>query len=92
MHEIGYRLRELIQRGDFPSAIQLCVEAKNTAEVHSFYDSIREMSKNLNKKLESMESHVDDALASMTVVFNVDRYIFIHSAYQMLGKTQVKGR
>jgi hypothetical protein len=65
------------------------VEAKNAADAHSFYESAKDISKNLSKKLASMETYLDDALASMTVVFNTDRYTFIHSAYQMLGKTQV---
>jgi hypothetical protein len=47
------------------------------------------MSKNLSKTLGTMEAHIDDALASMTIVFNVDRYALIQSAYQMLGKTEV---
>lgn len=38
-----------------------------------------------------MESHIDDALAAMTIVFDVDRYSLVMSAYQMLDKLKVKG-
>lgn len=38
----------------------------------------------------SMESHIDDALAAMTIVFDVDRYSLVMSAYQMLDKLKVK--
>lgn len=45
------------------------------------------MSKNLAMTLGTMESHIDDALASMTMSFNPDRYNLIYSAYLMLNKT-----
>ncbi|KAI6223637.1 Coiled-coil domain-containing protein [Aphelenchoides fujianensis] len=87
LHETGYRLRDLMQASSL-AAIALCVEAKHAANLYSSYDSIRDMSNNLSKKLESMEAHIDDALASSTVVFNYDRYALIQTAYQMLGKTE----
>ncbi|KAI6222125.1 hypothetical protein M3Y95_00951200 [Aphelenchoides besseyi] len=88
LHDTGYKLRDLMQRGEFPSAIQLCVEAKHAADLYSAFDSIRDMSDNLAKKLGSMEAHIDDALASSTVVFNYDRYSLVQTAYQMVGKTE----
>lgn len=36
-----------------------------------------------------MESHIDDALASLTVVFDIDRYTLVYSAYLMLDKVEV---
>lgn len=90
-----------LQAGDFPNAIQLCVEAKNAAAEYSHYTAVRwvltwvpvtslvlrELSENLSKRLGSMESYIDDALAQMTLAFRPDKYVLIYSAYEMLGKT-----
>lgn len=38
-----------------------------------------------------MESHIDDALASLTVVFDDDRYALVYSAYKILNKVDVGG-
>lgn len=39
-----------------------------------------------------MESHIDDALAAMTIVFDVDRYSLVMSAYQMHDKLEVRNK
>ncbi|KAH7726604.1 Protein VESA-1 [Aphelenchoides avenae] len=88
LHETEYRLKELMQDGDFPGAIQLCVEAKNVMTRYDHYTCVRDISDNLCKALESMESHIDDALAGLTVVFDDDRYALVHSAYKMLNKVE----
>jgi hypothetical protein len=89
LYETEFQLRELIQEGNFPTAIQLCVEAKNVTSQYNYFDCISDLSKNLSKTLESMESHIDDALAGLTVMFDYSRYSLVCSAYQMLNKTEV---
>ncbi|CAD5208924.1 unnamed protein product [Bursaphelenchus xylophilus] len=84
--ESNQRVKELMSKGDFPSAIRLCVEAKNAADDYKRYDAIRDLSVNLAKRLGSMESHIDDALASMTLGFDEEKYQFVYSAYKMLNK------
>lgn len=66
-----------------------CVKWGKNLKFKKFSQLFRELSENLAKTLESMESHIDDALAAMTIVFDVDRYSLVNSAYQMLGKLQV---
>uniref|UniRef100_A0A914D005 Vacuolar protein sorting-associated protein 54 N-terminal domain-containing protein n=1 Tax=Acrobeloides nanus TaxID=290746 RepID=A0A914D005_9BILA len=88
LYETEFRLKELIQEGDFPGAIQLCVEAKNAARVYENYSCIRDLTANLCRTLESMESHIDDALAGLTVVFDINRYSLVYSAYLMLDKVE----
>ena len=39
-----------------------------------------------------MESHIDDALAGLTVLFDDDRYALVYSAYKMLNKVEVRTR
>uniref|UniRef100_A0A914ED59 Coiled-coil domain-containing protein 132 n=1 Tax=Acrobeloides nanus TaxID=290746 RepID=A0A914ED59_9BILA len=88
LYETEFRLKELIQEGDFPGAIQLCVEAKNAARVYENYSCIKDLTANLCRTLESMESHIDDALAGLTVVFDINRYSLVYSAYLMLDKVE----
>ncbi|CAD5206190.1 unnamed protein product [Bursaphelenchus okinawaensis] len=84
--ESNIRVKDLINKGDFPSAIRLCVEAKNAADEYRQYHAIRDLSNTLSTRLGTMESHIDDALASMTTSFDVDKYRFIYSAYKMVNK------
>ena len=84
LYETEFRLQELVQEGDFPLAIRLCVEATNAAQEYISFNCIREVSAKFTKILSSMESHIDDALAAMTVVYDQDRYTLVYSAYQML--------
>ncbi|KAE9556302.1 hypothetical protein FO519_000485 [Halicephalobus sp. NKZ332] len=84
LYETEFRLQELVQEGDFPLAIRLCVEATNAAQEYISFNCIKELSSKFTKILSSMESHIDDALAAMTVVYDQDRYSLVYSAYQML--------
>ncbi|KAI1728650.1 vacuolar-sorting protein 54, of GARP complex domain-containing protein [Ditylenchus destructor] len=88
LYETEYRLKEVMEEGDFPTAIQICVEAINAAQRYIHFHSVKELSEKLAKTLESMESHIDDALAALTVVFDVDKYSLVNSAYRMLGKLE----
>uniref|UniRef100_A0A7E4VMX7 Exocyst complex component Sec10 n=1 Tax=Panagrellus redivivus TaxID=6233 RepID=A0A7E4VMX7_PANRE len=88
LYETEFRLQELVQEGDFPMAIRLCVEATNAAQEFIAFDCIKGVSKKFTKILSSMESHIDDALATMTVAYDLDKYTLVYSAYQMLDNVQ----
>ncbi|TKR68429.1 hypothetical protein L596_024418 [Steinernema carpocapsae] len=89
LHETEYRLKELIQNGEFPTAIRICVEAKNAASDYSHFSCIGELSEKLTKIMESIECELDDALASIATVFNPDRYALIHAGYKILERESI---
>uniref|UniRef100_A0A914D9E8 Vacuolar protein sorting-associated protein 54 N-terminal domain-containing protein n=1 Tax=Acrobeloides nanus TaxID=290746 RepID=A0A914D9E8_9BILA len=88
LYETEFRLKELIHERDFPGAIQLCVEAKNAARMYENYSCIRDLTINLCRTLESMESHIDDGLDGLTVVFDINRYSLVYLAYLMYDKVE----
>lgn len=65
------------------------MEAIDLAQRHGHFNCVKQVAESLAKILGSMESHIDDALAAQTIVFDVDRYCLVKSAYQMLGKLEV---
>jgi hypothetical protein len=89
LYETEFRLQELVQEGDFPLAIRLCVEATNAAQEFLHFNCIKEVSQKFTKILGTMESHIDDVLATLTVSYDQDRYALVYSAYGMLDN--VKG-
>uniref|UniRef100_A0A914YYW9 Vacuolar protein sorting-associated protein 54 N-terminal domain-containing protein n=1 Tax=Panagrolaimus superbus TaxID=310955 RepID=A0A914YYW9_9BILA len=89
LYETQFRLQELIQEGDFPLAIRLCVEATNATQEFLHFDCIKEVSQKFTKILGTMESHIDDVLATLTLSYDQDRYALVYSAYGMLDN--VKG-
>ncbi|KAK0417574.1 hypothetical protein QR680_013088 [Steinernema hermaphroditum] len=86
LYETEYRLKELIQNGEFPAAIHLCIEAKNAARAYSHFSCISELSEKLTKIMKGIEGDLDDALASMATVFDADRYALICGGYRSLDK------
>ncbi|VDM47536.1 unnamed protein product [Toxocara canis] len=88
LYETEFQLKDLIQEGNFPTAIRLCSEAQKAAATYSQFECIRELSEKLSATMQEIESGLDNALASLTVVFDPDRYASVCSAYQMLDKTE----
>ncbi|VDK42415.1 unnamed protein product [Anisakis simplex] len=74
LYETEFQLKDLIQEGNFPDAIRLCNEAQKAATTYSQFRCIRELSEKLTATMHEIESSLDNSLASLTVVFDPDRY------------------
>lgn len=88
LYETEFQLKDFIQEGNFPAAIRLCNEAQKAAATYSQFECIRELSEKLAVTVVEIEAGLDQALASLTVIFDPDRYASVCSAYQMLDKVE----
>uniref|UniRef100_A0A914VNQ4 Vacuolar protein sorting-associated protein 54 n=1 Tax=Plectus sambesii TaxID=2011161 RepID=A0A914VNQ4_9BILA len=86
LHETDYHLRDLLQEGNFPAAIQLCFEGRKATETYSHFSCIGELSCKLSDTLVRIEEQLDDALASVTLHFDPDRYAHLNTGYTLLSK------
>ncbi len=82
------RLREMLQEGDYPGAIQLLIECQQAAVTYNHFKCISELSKKLQETQENAEEQLDVALSKVCVHFDVRHYSKLQKAYQLLGKTQ----
>ncbi|CAI4230542.1 unnamed protein product [Auanema sp. JU1783] len=88
LHETEYQIKEAIEDGHFPLAIRICIEAKEAATTYKYFSSISDLMAKLADTTNLIEKELDKALSSLTVVFDMDKYTNVHSAYAMLNKTE----
>ncbi len=90
------RLQELLSSTssgdgpDFPGAIRLLLECREVASSYARFSAVRQLRAKLQDTLDMTEERMDVALARACVDFSPGAYGRLHTAYRMLGKTQVK--
>ncbi len=75
---------------DFPGAIRLLLECREVASSYARFSAVRQLRAKLQDTLDMTEERMDVALARACVDFSPGAYGRLHTAYRMLGKTQVK--
>ena len=78
-------IQEMLQEGDFPGAVQLCLECRQVAVSYRQYTCISQLSSKLNDTLVMIEEQLDRALASICVSFQPNVYHKIQLAYKSIG-------
>eukprot|EP01137_Pigoraptor_chileana_P037684 Opistho-2@35159 len=81
-------LRRLLDEGNFPKAIDLCVRCQKAANAYKQLNCVREMGGKLQETFELIEDHLDGALKQMCVSFNPAQYELVLTAYELLGRGQ----
>ncbi|VDN50982.1 unnamed protein product [Dracunculus medinensis] len=87
LYETEFQLKDLIQEENFFAAIRLYNEARKAAFTYNHFKCIRDLMEKLSETMHEIEYGLDNALASLTVIFDPDRYSSIFSAYEMLNRT-----
>lgn len=88
LYEIEFQLKDFIQEGNFPEAITLCREAQNAAASCCHFYCIRELAEKLKSTMDGFMLHLHSSLASLTVIFDPDKYAPVYRAYKMLSKVR----
>ncbi|EFO24917.2 hypothetical protein LOAG_03569 [Loa loa] len=88
LYEVQFQIKDLVQEENFPAAINMCYEAQKATITFSRFNCVKELSAKLYETLEDIEINLDNCLASMTILFSVDRYSSIYTAYKLLGKVE----
>ncbi|MDP2435516.1 MAG: syndetin, partial [archaeon] len=81
------KLREAVENGDFPRAINICLKAQGSLPLFKHFVSIRGLSDTLEDSMVMVENRLDDALVNVCRDFDAERYEKIISAFRLLGKT-----
>ncbi|VDO59071.1 unnamed protein product [Haemonchus placei] len=88
LYETEFHLRDCIEDGNFPVAIRVCLEAKEAANTYRHFSCVSDLMTKLVGSTNLIETALDSALASFTIVFDHDRYASVYSAYSMLNKVE----
>ncbi|KAK6100472.1 hypothetical protein QQG55_0790 [Brugia pahangi] len=88
LYEVQFQIKDLVQEENFPAAINMCYEAQKATVTFNQFSCIKELSTKLHEALEEIEINLDNCLASITILFSVDRYSSIYTAYKLLGKVE----
>ncbi|MCP9258907.1 hypothetical protein DINM_001377 [Dirofilaria immitis] len=88
LYEVQFQIKDLIQEENFPAAISMCYEAQKATVTFNRFSCVKELSAKLCEALEDIENNLDNCLASMTILFSVDRYSSIYAAYKLLDKVE----
>lgn len=88
LHKTDERLRELIDKEDFPGAIQLCRDCQHAAVTYRQYTCIQDLNSKLKDTAVLIEEKLDVVLSVMCINFDHERYSKITTAYLLLGKLQ----
>uniref|UniRef100_A0A0R3RYK8 Vps54_N domain-containing protein n=1 Tax=Elaeophora elaphi TaxID=1147741 RepID=A0A0R3RYK8_9BILA len=88
LYEVQFQIKDLVQEENFPAAINMCYEAQKAAVTFSRFSCVKELSAKLCEALEDIETNLDNCLASVTILFSVDRYSSIYTAYKLLDKVE----
>ncbi|KAL4002076.1 hypothetical protein ACH3XW_1980 [Acanthocheilonema viteae] len=88
LYEVQFQIKDLVQEENFPAAISMCYEAQKATVTFNRFNCVKELSTKLHEALEDIEINLDNCLASMTILFSVDRYSSIYTAYKLLGKIE----
>ncbi|XP_014254071.1 syndetin [Cimex lectularius] len=89
LYKTESKLRELLNTGDFPGAIGLLLECQGVASTYKHFSCVAALSMKLKETLEMAEEKLDNTLAEMCCGFEENIYEKLHSAYFLLGKTQI---
>ncbi|VDO36108.1 unnamed protein product, partial [Brugia timori] len=88
LYEVQFQIKDLVQEENFPAAINMCYEAQKATVTFNQFSCVKELSTKLHEALEEIEINLDNCLASITILFSVDRYSSIYTAYKLLGKVE----
>uniref|UniRef100_A0AAF5PRY2 Coiled-coil domain-containing protein 132 n=1 Tax=Wuchereria bancrofti TaxID=6293 RepID=A0AAF5PRY2_WUCBA len=91
LYEVQFQIKDLVQEENFPAAINMCYEAQKATVTFNQFSCVKELSTKLHETLEEIEINLDNCLASITILFSVDRYSSIYTAYKLLGKVEECG-
>ena len=67
-------IQEMLSEGDFPGAVQLCLECRQVAASYRQYTCISQLSTKLNDTLVMIEEQLDRALASICLTIQPQIY------------------
>ncbi|VDK71144.1 unnamed protein product [Litomosoides sigmodontis] len=88
LYEVQFQIKDLVEEENFPAAITMCCEAQKATITFSQFNCVKELSTKFKEALEDVEINLDNCLASITILFSVDRYSSIYIAYKLLGKIE----
>ncbi|CAI2349765.1 unnamed protein product [Caenorhabditis sp. 36 PRJEB53466] len=89
LHETEHTIRETIENGNFPLAIQMLIETQIRAAAYAHFTCINEEMSKLAGMSSLLETKLTSQLATIAVVFDPEKYRFVWTAYEMLEKTEV---
>ncbi|ETN80969.1 hypothetical protein NECAME_08818 [Necator americanus] len=92
LYETEFHLKDTVEDGNFPLAIQICLEAKEAANTYHRFSCVSDLMTKLVGSTSLIENALDNALAAHTVVFDQDRYSSVYSAYIMLNKVEIASK
>ncbi|CAD6190376.1 unnamed protein product [Caenorhabditis auriculariae] len=87
-YESEYRIQEVIQEGQFPLAIRMCVEAQDAAKSFRHFSCVNDVVTKLAGISSLLETELSKSLDTLVMVFDQDRYAFVFNAYEMLNKVE----
>uniref|UniRef100_A0A915PU62 Syndetin n=1 Tax=Setaria digitata TaxID=48799 RepID=A0A915PU62_9BILA len=88
LYEVQFQIKDLVQEENFPAAITMCYEAQKATLKFNQFSCVKDLSAKFSETLEEIEIDLDNCLASMTVLFSVDRYSLVYTAYKLLDKVE----
>ncbi|CAJ0941523.1 unnamed protein product, partial [Mesorhabditis belari] len=83
-----FRLRELIEEGQFPMAIELCARMKEAALTYNHFTAVNDLMLKLSGTSQLIEAELASSLPQLIVRYDADRYAFVVTAYTILEKQQ----
>lgn len=87
-YEAESHIRETIEEGNFPLAIQMLIETQIKASEYVHLTCVNEISSKLTEMSRILETELASQLSTIAVVFDPEKYRFIFTAYEMLEKTE----
>ncbi|UMM22725.1 hypothetical protein L5515_003798 [Caenorhabditis briggsae] len=86
-HEAETRIRETIQEGNFPLAIQMLIETQIQATGYGQFNCVNDILSKMMELSTLLETELATQLSTIAVVFDSEKYRFVFTAYEMLEKT-----
>lgn len=87
-HETEQHIRETIEEGNFPLAIQMLIETQIKAGGYAHFTCVNEVISKLAGMSCLLEAELSAQLSTIAVVFDSEKYRFVYTAYEMLEKTE----
>lgn len=88
-YETENHIRETIDEGNFPLAIQLLIETQIRATEYSEFTCVNDISSKLTEMSCLLEAELAAQLSTIAVVFDSEKYRFVFTAYEMLEKSDL---
>uniref|UniRef100_A0A8R1HSQ7 Syndetin n=1 Tax=Caenorhabditis japonica TaxID=281687 RepID=A0A8R1HSQ7_CAEJA len=86
-YETEQNIREVIEEGNFPMAIQMLIETQCRAANYKHFTCVNDVMTKLAGMSCLLETELTAQLSTISVVFDLEKYRLTWTAYEMLEKT-----